>query len=335
MELVSVVVPVYNAENTIERAVKSLEQQTYTNIEIVLVNDGSKDDTDSICCKLAKKDSRIKYYSIDNSGVSNARNIGISHSNGLYIAFMDSDDYIEKNMIEELVSLMDEKTDLVCCGYKVVSTDNQMIFSKTPQYGKWNKKYAYKGIENLQECLCFNTLWNKLFRADIIKDNDLLLDVSISMGEDFLFIIDYLLKMTNEVKVISDSLYRYTLSNNGLQAKFNDGIDMRFAQLNRLKRLYLEEHYPLDGFYLEVLRTVYTSLVLEGDSKEKVRAIINLPICSELKKNNIQYWGKYKVLFELIKHGNCQIIMLAVRIYQIMKNLRGNAFNWNKKNKVF
>ena len=101
-ELISVVVPVYNVENYLEKCVSSITNQTYKNLEIILVNDGSKDNSGAICDDLAKNDSRIKVIHKENGGLSDARNTGINVATGEYIGFVDSDDWIERDMYEQL-----------------------------------------------------------------------------------------------------------------------------------------------------------------------------------------------------------------------------------------
>lgn len=329
MELVSVIVPAYNAAKTIERAVLSLEQQTYQNIEIIIINDGSKDDTDSICRSLSEKDSRIEYYLIKNGGVSNARNTGILHSNGKYIAFLDSDDQMEPTMIEKMVSLMDdEAVDLVCCGYKIISENGEVLFEQVPLQMKKTKREAYMAVENLQSCQCMNSLWNKLFRSSVIKANKIKMDESISMGEDLLFVLQYIKLINGATIVIPDTEYRYTLSSNGLQANFDNGIKLRTDQLNEVKKLYLSLGYPLEGFYLEELRTIYVIIIENGKTVEKVKMILSLPACEEMRRIKIRCKGKYKVFHILLRLNNGYVMSLFIRIFKLLKKCTGLSDNW-------
>lgn len=329
MELVSVVIPAYNAEKNIERAVMSLEQQTYKNIEIIIINDGSKDETDNICLRLAERDSRIQYYPIENGGVSNARNTGILHSNGKYIAFLDSDDQMEPTMIEKMVSLMDdEAVDLVCCGYKIISENEEVLFEQVPLKMKKTKKEAYMAVENLQSCQCMNSLWNKLFKSSVIKENKIKMDESISMGEDLLFVLNYLRYMTGAIVVIPDTDYRYALSPNGLQANFDNGLNLRIEQLNEIKQLYLSLGYPLEGFYLEELRTIYVIIIENGKTVEKVKMILSLPACEEMRRIKIRCKGKYKVFHILLRLNNPYVMTVFVRMFMLLKKLQGKSYDW-------
>lgn len=328
MELVSVVIPAYNAEKTIERAVMSLEQQTYKNIEIIIINDGSKDETDNICLRLAERDSRIQYYPIENGGVSNARNTGISHCNGDYIAFIDSDDKMEPTMIEKMVSFIDDTVDLVCCGYKVTGADDEVLFEQAPLPMNKSKSEAYSAVENLQSYKCMNTLWNKLFKSSVIKENQIKMDVSVSMGEDLLFVLNYLRYMTGAIVVIPDTDYRYALSPNGLQANFDNGLNLRIEQLNEIKQLYLSLGYPLEGFYLEELRTIYVIIIENGKTVEKVKMILSLPACEEMRRIKIRCKGKYKVFHILLRLNNPYVMTVFVRMFMLLKKLQGKSYDW-------
>ena len=113
--MISIIVPVYNNESYIGKCIESIINQSYSEIEIIIVNDGSTDDTERIVKEYRQKDERIKLYTIDNAGVSNARNFGISKAVGEYIGFVDSDDYIQKNMYEVLLENMDDSVQMVCC----------------------------------------------------------------------------------------------------------------------------------------------------------------------------------------------------------------------------
>lgn len=127
--LVSVIVPVYNAEHFIEKCIHSILNQSYKNIELILVNDGSTDNSVKICDSFAKIDNRIKLIHQANSGPSVARNNGIYNAKGKYIQFIDADDYIEENMIETLVNEMEKGLDIVICGYKRIFKEENKITS--------------------------------------------------------------------------------------------------------------------------------------------------------------------------------------------------------------
>lgn len=125
-ELISVIVPIYNTDLFLERCVDSILNQTYENLEIILVNDGSTDRSGKICDNYINKDARVKVIHKKNGGASTARNTGLQAANGVYIGFVDSDDYISLNMYEEMVQNIEQDVDIVTCVTVIVSENNKI-----------------------------------------------------------------------------------------------------------------------------------------------------------------------------------------------------------------
>ncbi|MGF3075657.1 glycosyltransferase family 2 protein [Facklamia sp. P12955] len=166
-KLISIVIPVYNVENYLEKCVKSVLNQTYNKLEIILVNDGSTDRSKEICDELASSDKRIKIINKENGGLSDARNVGISNSTGEYIGFVDSDDWIEHNMYETLLdSIENNNTEIAICGIyreyknetKVEDNDNKILTSKQ----------ALKKLLIGDEI--HDHAWSKLYRRSLFKN---------------------------------------------------------------------------------------------------------------------------------------------------------------------
>lgn len=204
---ISVIVPIYNSKRCIEKCIKSILCQTYKNIEILLINDGSTDNSLDICKKYAKKDKRIKIINKKNGGVSSARNVGLLNSTGKYISFVDSDDYIEKNMIELLYnSIIEEESDIAICnlffedengGKKFNNKSENFCFirEKFPEFSFYNK--------NISGFVC-----NKLYTKSIL--NNIFFDKNIIIGEDNLF--NYEILNNNQIlkySYINNCLYHY------------------------------------------------------------------------------------------------------------------------------
>lgn len=328
MELISIVIPAYNAEKTIQRAIDSLLKQTYKNIEVIVINDGSHDRTAAVCAEIEQTDTRVKLVSINNAGVSNARNVGIDNCHGEYIAFLDADDYVEPGFIEAFAFNINENVDLVCSGYKVRAEDGKYLFEQTVEAVELPKKEAYRGIEALQNAKSFNVLWNKMFRKAIIDENHIRMDTQLSMGEDFLFILEYLECCSNGIKLISKTDYNYVLSQNGLQAMFKDNSQLRLKQLVKLETFYKSNNYKLDGFYLEALRTVYIVLIESGYSIEKIKGILKGAMCRNLCGVKVNCAGKYKALLTLLKINNAHITVAAVWVFKKAKKITGKSYEW-------
>lgn len=180
-KLVSVIVPAYNIEKYISRCLDSIIVQTYKNLEIIVVDDGSKDKTVEILDNYEKKDSRVKIIHKENGGVSSARNKGLDIAKGDYIGFVDGDDSIEPNMYEILVKLLEEENaDIAHCGY-------QMIFPNRVDYyyntGRRKTQTTQEGIKDLLSGKMIEpALYNKLYRRELF--NSIRLDEKIRINED-------------------------------------------------------------------------------------------------------------------------------------------------------
>lgn len=166
-DLISVIIPVYKVEKYLDRCVNSVINQTYKNLEIILVDDDSPDNCPRLCDEWAKKDSRIKVFHIENKGVSNARNIGMENATGDYIGFVDSDDYIEKDMFESLINDMaDTSCEISVCGYQIndgISEDDKDNIVKSVSQTEALRLIAQGDYK-------YGVIWNKLYKASLIKD---------------------------------------------------------------------------------------------------------------------------------------------------------------------
>ena len=218
--LVSIIVPVYNVEDYVAKCLESICRQSYDNIEIIVVNDGSLDGSAEICSRYASCDKRIRYFEQKNYGVSSARNRGLELSTGSFIMFVDADDCLEPNTIEQCIENMDEN-DMLVFGYKRIDEDD-LILSMSNEYNNsiidhdtmmeylfyLHPKFQYQGY------LC-----NKFYRAEIIKNHDIHFFKDIKYNEDRLFIFEYL-KFCNKVKLISTPLYLYRIRDNSAMGQF-------------------------------------------------------------------------------------------------------------------
>lgn len=213
--LISIIIPVYNAEEFIEKCLDSIKNQTYKNIEVIIINDGSTDNSENICREYCKNNENFRLISKKNGGVSSARNIGLSEAKGDYIGFVDPDDWIEKDMFENLYKLIkDYNADISICGY--------IKESKNGILNKQNKKQIIEltEIEALNEIIREDGfkgfLWNKLFSRELIKSyKDIFFYENIHFSEDLLFCCEYILKSK---KVIYDTTpyYHYIIHDNNI-----------------------------------------------------------------------------------------------------------------------
>jgi len=218
-KIVSVIVPVYNVEKYLTRCVESIKNQTYRNLEIILVDDGSTDNSGKICDEISKTDNRIIVIHKENGGLSDARNAGMDISTGDYIGFVDSDDYIDDDFYEILVTnLEDYDADVSCCRF-VFEWDNN---GDSEIIGNDDSLHIYEGPEALKEYLYGKMLdpfaCNKLYKAELLgnathKDNHFRFIKGI-LSEDNPFCIE-LFKKTGKVVLAGKSMYHYILKREG------------------------------------------------------------------------------------------------------------------------
>jgi len=211
----SVIVPVYNNEKLIARCVNSILNQNFEDLEVIIVNDGSTDRTKSICEKLAKNNPKVNLITISNNGVSNARNEGLKLAKGDYIGFVDSDDFIDKNMFNKLLkAAFETNAEIVECGYIEINVANNSkkdinvgdaIYSSSSQILK--KYFMRKNSTSF--------VWNKIYKSDLIKKVNF---SDYKYSEDYLFNVEAILSCRKKVS-IDDCLYNYWRSENSVTYK--------------------------------------------------------------------------------------------------------------------
>ncbi|UUC15475.1 glycosyltransferase family 2 protein [Limosilactobacillus fermentum] len=221
---VSVIIPVYNVQEYLDRCLESLIHQTYDNLEIVLVDDGSTDNSGQICDNYADKDDRVVVYHIDNSGVSNARNFALKQVSGDLCMFVDSDDYVELNLVQELISAMDQfGVDLVTCAddqRKLSDTEYDVI--KVDEYD-FNANYQHP------------ISWGVLYKTALIRDLKFALDLYV--GEDSLFIAQAINRCDTVVHV-NERLYHHILYDESLSQGLYD--DRKYTEVIAWQRIVEE-----------------------------------------------------------------------------------------------
>ena len=254
---ISVIVPVYNAQQTIEKCIKSILIQTYTNLEIIIVNDGSNDKSGEICKKIAETDPRIKYYYKENTGVSGTRNFGLKKASGDYISFIDSDDFLEKNMYEIMIKEINNADILICNCFLITTNKKVNIDIETQNISYKNLDEMLKNIHNKDINRYVNPPWNKLIRRKLITNNNIMFNSKISLGEDLIFNL-MCMKSANEIKTINKRLYNYVLSTDGLSEKkrnIQEFIDNSVNLINSLIDISVDTK-NLDNIILNELRNI-------------------------------------------------------------------------------
>lgn len=216
--LVSVIVPVYNAAQSLMRCVRSICAQTYENLEIILVDDGSTDDSLTLCRQCAYQDGRVSVLAQANSGVSAARNNAIESASGKYIQFVDSDDWIDENMTRLMVEKAErQRADFVICHYCRVDSDKISVhgFLQTPDC---LDRHTFAELLMQQPAsFYYGVMWNKLYRRDIIAKHRIFCREQLNWCEDFLFNLTYIL-CANRFCAVQTPLYYYVKNDKSLTA---------------------------------------------------------------------------------------------------------------------
>lgn len=227
--LISVIIPIYNAEEYLKECIESVQKQKYNNLQILLINDGSTDKSLEICKYYEKNDNRIVVIDRPNSGVSASRNIGINLARGKYISFVDSDDYLQEDMYEKLIDIITKDNSDLCAltKYTIRVFDKKLINKNHSVISKEN------AIKNLLLLKFPSSLWAYLYKKEIMEG--LLLDENIHFFEDFEFNLRILLN-SKKISICDKDLYYYRINPNSTNSqKIND---KRMTSLGIYKILY-------------------------------------------------------------------------------------------------
>lgn len=200
---ISIIVPVYNVEQYLRRCLESIRAQTFADFECICVDDGSPDGSGGILDEYAEKDSRFVVIHKENGGVSSARNAGLDAAKGEWIAFCDSDDWVESCMLEKMLSGKDaECSEMIVCGAKDTLNLNTFLM-----------KYCDKDMDgNNALSALFSSVWAKLYRRKYIIENNLFFPENIRLGEDVFFTYSYMANV-HKILCISGNYYNYFVSN--------------------------------------------------------------------------------------------------------------------------
>lgn len=224
MVKISIIIPVYNGEGHILNCINNILKQTYKNIEIIVVNDGSTDSTKEILKEINGTDSRIKIINKENTGVSDSRNVGITVSTGDYIAFLDSDDKLAKNAVEELAKdLNEDLVDVILFGFSVIGDKKRKndteILNALKEKNNDNLKYAIISSLISTNKNLFGYAWRALYSRSFLITNGINFPKNIKISEDYMFLLKSLYK-ANKIKIDANEYYEYILGNTSMSKKY-------------------------------------------------------------------------------------------------------------------
>lgn len=231
---VSIILPVYNVENTLRRCIDSILAQTESNFEVLLIDDGSSDSSGKICDYYCNEDNRVRVIHKDNGGVSSARNIGLKTAKGRWIVFIDSDDYVDENYIKNLVSAAKVyNCQLVQAGFKKISGDREFTINASPNI----ENIPISSIDLLSYLRGFAVC--KLFIREIIEINGLKFEETLTLAEDLCFVLQYV-NCIDRITFIPDSNYSYV--------EYNYSASYKLHKPQSLLKLWQLENSILNDF---------------------------------------------------------------------------------------
>lgn len=316
MELVSVIVPIYNVEAYLERCVESILQQTYEHIEIILVDDGSPDRCGSMCEEYAKKDNRIKVLHKKNGGLSDARNAGLEMAKGKYVLFVDSDDLIKKELVESCVQTAEKNSsDIVIFDFNRVEENEEIVTTMEIE-----KSGTYTLESEPRILFGSPSAVNKLFRRDLFIKTGIRFPVG-KYYED-LGTIPKLLLLADKIDYIKESYYDYMIRSGSIMtaAKFEKNYEDRTEMLNGILDFYKEknvyEKFYKELEYLAVLNGYFApsrDLILQNRKSPVIKKFKNYihEIFPDFKKNI--YLNRY-----LSKKDKWHLLVIESEQYWLM-----------------
>lgn len=337
---ISIIVPVYNAGKYLNACLESIKNQTYKEIEVILINDGSTDASLSICQEYSKRDSRFIVVNKDNEGVSETRNRGIKIATGEFIMFLDADDWIEENTCEILYNqIRKNDAEMVFCNYimeyengrKNVNFNSE---TKVITGEEIKKDIILPLIEEEDKNLvhtraAFRGPWGKLFKKSIIDEKKIRFNKELSIGEDFIFNLEYL-KYIKKVVIEDEYLYHYRINNQSALNRYRDNFWIIYKSLLINLENYLEENLG-DMDYskrLNKLKLKYFLICIKNEMnplnkkslkerKEYIESICQDSIIKDALKNHSRGTSNIKdriILFLLRNNMNS-----VVALYSILK----------------
>ncbi len=331
MPLVSIIVPVYKAENVLYHCVDSILSQTFDDFELILVDDGSPDNSGKICDDYAAKDERIKVVHKGNDGVSMARNTGIEHSSGKYICFIDSDDYIRNDYLENLIyaKTNNPQYDNIWCKFRTVDNYKEELSPKGIEIAV--EEYSVKDIMTLHEMWLDAGPYCKLYDREIIINNHIFFPTDITLGEDLSFNFCYLDNTNGKIAVINNTLYYYyTGDQNSLSNRYYPDMFNLYIRLNNMMLSYLtkwkcdskqlKKFYNASFFKYECVLKNTLSKKNKLSKREKIKynnSIIESEVFQEAYKKGDFYLNiLYRIAYSFKSY---RLVMLVEKIFSILK----------------
>lgn len=346
--MISVIIPVYNVEPYLRKCLDSIVNQTYRDLEILVVDDGSTDGSGAICDSYAEKDERVVVFHTENRGLSAARNLGLDNAKGEWINFLDSDDWMDSEGFEFAISVAeDKKADLVFWGYvkeyenhsieKHFLWDDLIVFEKEQvRYQLHRRLFGLIGDElsHLEYAYSFDTAWGKLYKAEAIKDKNIRFEDTAVIGTEDALFNAYFMGYANKAVHISKCMNHYRKNINSLTTVFKPSLPTQWGVLYRRMRKYILSN-DLPTVFEDALNNriaigivgLGLNILKSQESINQKKRYLSEVICTEEYQDAIKSFDTHplsmhwKVFFWLVKIKcvNCLYLSLWVMnriIYQ-------------------
>ena len=321
-KLVSIIVPVYNSEKFLKNSIESVLEQTYKNIELILIDDGSTDNSLEVCNNFRLKDERVKIISTENKGVSNARNLGIKNAQGKYIMFCDSDDLYHKKYIQIMVESLElANSELGICQYHKFKENIDI-----KKLRSINNTTNYKDKDEIFNFILFDEklsgyVWNKIFIREIIIKNNLYFDCLIDEIEDLYFVVQYL-KYVKKVTKIEEQLYFYrdnpqSIMNQSFNLKKYSSIYGRINIYTEVKNINVNDNIK-KKVWIQAIQCCFSylkNIIFSRTFTNKKKYLREIVILFNSINCDYKKYSKYGYIFK-IKFFILSIVSYSIKFFE-------------------
>ncbi len=316
-KLVSIIVPVYQGEKTIERCLKSILDSTYKTLEVIVIDDGSTDKTAAIVTEMAQKDTRVKLIQTPNGGVSKARNLGLKNANGYFIGFVDADDYILPAMYEKMVHQMTDDRDLIICGSNQCDEQGNIRSNPKSKLVSYEKQCPQEALLSVLYERVTMAVWSKLFRSEkiVTAEGELRIAFSedISNYEDFIFICEYIGLCTGSMYFLPERVYNYCYSAGSLSRTTQtfQQVVHGISHVAVLKDRYGETLFGASQLFFT--ETVWKYWVIQVKQHKEYKKITDFKEHEDVKRELLRYKKAYDESKAVKKYKKWIVNMIIYR----------------------
>ncbi|MBU6392003.1 MAG: glycosyltransferase, partial [Planctomycetes bacterium] len=320
--LISVIVPVYNAERFLNKSIESVINQSYKDIELILVNDGSTDGSETICNRYALADKRIRVISQKNSGPAAARNTGIRNAAGDFVFFLDADDFIEKNTMEILIATYNQyKPDLVMSNFSKLENNGELVRQKVtfrPGDEPFEQRVKVLSKADVVDYVrhflrhpsnhLISYCWARLYKLSVIRENNISSNEDMHLFEDFVFNLEYL-RHADKVAFVNENLYNYVMHNTCVSASMviinGDSLLHDMKVFKSQAGEFLESRNTMNAFdvkkeighalvHYTIIFMVRSCRQLARDNRKRIYDEFYKIISAPILRDNLQYYSPSK-----------------------------------------